>query len=100
MLSKADEEKRRNMSNYSAKTPITTRIFALCMGAPLVLVGLTMMLGDLLEDVGQISISHDLAAGPHFGLALGPIFAFVGASFLWPLWQASRSDASHMDFHE
>jgi hypothetical protein len=33
----------------------------------------------------QILRLRSFTASPHFGLELGPVFAVVGLSFLWPL---------------
>ena len=73
------------MTNGFAGLPMMVKVSALCMGAPLVLTGVMMMLGDVAKDLTSISRSHVLVAGPHFGLAMGFVFAVVGGSFLWPL---------------
>jgi hypothetical protein len=41
--------------------------------------------GSMLSDMAQIIRLHSFSASPHFGLELGPVFAAVGLSFLWPL---------------
>lgn len=61
--------------------PVVCKLSALSIGVPLVLLGLTLVSSD----IGEIARRHSFLAAPHFGLALGPVFALVGASFLWPL---------------
>jgi len=61
--------------------PVVIKLSALSLGTPLLLLGLILIASDLAE----ILRSHSLTAAPHVGLALGPVFALVGLSFLWPL---------------
>jgi hypothetical protein len=61
--------------------PVAIKVSALSFGAPLVLLGLALVLSDL----NAIVKSHSILGVTHVGLALGPVFALVGLSFLWPL---------------
>jgi len=69
------------MRHYFGKLPVVLRISALLVGAPLVIFGV----GSMLSDLAQAIRLRSFAAAPHFGLELGPVFAVVGLSFLWPL---------------
>ena len=75
------------MRNHSG-CPILVKISALSFGAPLVLLGLALVALDLL---GLLRVLNSPVA-PLSGLALGPVFAVVGASFLYPL----LASGSHM----
>ncbi len=84
MLCVADpKESSAEMPHLHGRLPVVWSISALSLGAPLVVVGVASMLSDLAE-ILQI---RGLAATQHFGLGLGlgPMFAVVGLSFLWPL---------------
>ncbi len=48
---------------------------------PLLVYGVVLTAAEVLAIVQ----ARTLYAGPHLGLAVGPVFALVGASFLWPL---------------
>jgi len=53
-----------------------------------VILGIVSMVSDL----AQIVRLHSFTASPHFGLELGPVFAAVGLSFLWPLRPIESQD--------
>ncbi len=69
------------MTRRFGRLPVVLKLSALSVGAPLVIVGF----GSMLSDMAQIIRLHSFSASPHFGLELGPVFAAVGLSFLWPL---------------
>jgi hypothetical protein len=69
------------MSRHFGKLPVVLKISALSVGAPLVILGISSVISDL----AQIVRLHSFTAAPHYGLELGPVFAAVGLSFLWPL---------------
>jgi hypothetical protein len=82
MLCEAEKKEcGRTMTLYFGKLPVVLKISALSVGAPLVVFGI----GSMLSDMAQIVRLHSFTAAPHFGLELGPVFAVVGLSFLWPL---------------
>lgn len=60
---------------------VIMKISAISFGIPLVLFGVALMVIDVL---GQLRILTSTMA-PLSGIAIGPIFALVGASFLYPL---------------
>jgi hypothetical protein len=61
--------------------PILMKISAISIGVPLIVFGIVLMAVDVL---GQLRILSSSVA-PLSGFAIGPIFALVGASFLYPL---------------
>ncbi len=61
--------------------PVIMKISALSFGVPLILVGIALVVLDIL---GQLRILSSMVE-PLSGIAIGPIFALVGASFLYPL---------------
>lgn len=82
MLCEADsKENGAQMTHGFATLPVLLKLSALSVGSPLVLFGIGSMVTDLVEIVR----THSLTASPHVGLELGPVFAVVGLSFLWPL---------------
>jgi hypothetical protein len=72
---------RRKMTRLFGTLPVVLKISALSVGLPLVMFGI----GSMMSDLAQIVRLRSFTAGPHFGLELGPVFAVVGLSFLWPL---------------
>jgi hypothetical protein len=75
------QESSSKMRSHFETLPVLIKLSALSVGTPLVLLGLVLIASDM----AQIIRLHSFSAAPHFGLAIGPIFALVGASFLWPL---------------
>ncbi len=73
------------MTNGFALLPLVTKACAFCAGAPLLYLGVTMMGSNLMRDISALTHAQGLAAASQTGLALGPVFALVGISFLWPL---------------
>jgi hypothetical protein len=61
--------------------PVVIKLSAVCFGAPLVVMGIWLLLSDAL----QMMRSHAVLAAPLAGLAFGPMCVLVGLSFLWPL---------------
>ncbi len=76
------------MTRHFGRLPVVLKISALSVGAPLVILGIVSMVSDL----AQIARLHSFTASPHFGLELGPVFAAVGLSFLWPLRPIESQD--------
>ena len=70
------------MKRRFAALPLLTQISALIIGFPLVALGLM----QTIMNVAAIIRLHSVVGAPHDGLAVGPLFAMVGASFLWPLF--------------
>jgi hypothetical protein len=69
------------MRSGFARLPLLLTISALTLGMPLLLYGLVLTATEVLA----IIEARTLYAGPHLGLAVGPVFMLVGISFLWPL---------------
>jgi hypothetical protein len=76
------------MTNSFGALPVVLKISALSVGAFLVLLGVS----SIVSDMAQIVRLHSFTAAPHFGLEVGPVFAVVGMSFLWPLRPLSGHD--------
>ncbi len=82
ILGEADaKENGARMTRKIGKLPVVLKISALSVGSPLVVLGM----GSIFSDLAEILRVHSFTAAPHFGLELGPVFAVVGLSFLWPL---------------
>jgi hypothetical protein len=82
IVSEADSaENGTKMTHHFGKLPVVLKISALLVGAPLVILGV----GSMMSDMAQVVRLRSFTAAPHFGLELGPVFALVGLSFLWPL---------------
>jgi hypothetical protein len=61
--------------------PLYVKLSALLVGVPMVMLGCTLIVSDLNEMIRVQSIS-----GFDFSnLVIGPLFAVVGISFLWPM---------------
>ena len=75
------QESGSRMRSHFETLPVLIKLSALSVGTPLVLLGAVLIASDM----AQIIRLHSFSAAPHFGLAMGPVFALVGASFLWPL---------------
>ena len=75
------KENGTEMTRTFGKLPVVLKISALSVGTPLVILGL----GSMVTDFAEILRLRSFTASPHFGLELGPVFAVVGLSFLWPL---------------
>lgn len=69
------------MGRNIEKLPAMIKFSAVLFGFPLVLLGFTLMM----TDIAQMIRLHSLASAPFSGLAVGPAFVLLGASFLWPI---------------
>jgi len=61
--------------------PLYVKLSALFVGVPLVVLGCTLMVSDLNEMIRL----HSFSGADAFSLVVGPAFALVGISFLWPM---------------
>ncbi len=69
------------MKRHIEKLPAMIKLSAVLFGCPLVLLGFTLMM----TDIAQMIRLHSLATAAFSGLAIGPVFVLLGASFLWPI---------------
>jgi len=69
------------MKNAFGMLPLYVRVCALCVGVPLVFLGCMLTASDLNEMIRL----HSLSGTQDFDFIIGPIFALVGISFLWPV---------------